>query len=36
MSITQSLAPSIPVLLTFFGVLVFSLATAVIVLLADY
>jgi hypothetical protein len=36
MSLIQSLGPSLAVVLMFFGVLVFSLATAVIALLADY
>jgi hypothetical protein len=36
MSLIQSLGPSLPTLLLFFGVLLFSLATAVIALLADY
>jgi uncharacterized protein involved in exopolysaccharide biosynthesis len=35
MSIIQSLGPSLALVL-FFGVLLFSLATAVIALLADY
>lgn len=36
MSLIQSLGPSLPTVLIFFGVLVLSLATAVIALLADY
>ena len=36
MSLIQSLGSSIPVVLMFFGVLLFSLATAVIAMLADY
>ena len=36
MSLIQSLGPSLPTILMFFGVLLFSLATAVISLLADY
>ena len=36
MSVIQSLGTSLPMVLIFFGVLLFSLATAVIALLADY
>ena len=36
MSLIQSLGPSLATVLIFFGVLVLSLATAVIALLADY
>jgi hypothetical protein len=36
MSLIESLGPSLPTLLMFFGVLVLSLATAVIAILADY
>jgi hypothetical protein len=36
MTVIQSLAPSLALALMFFGVLFFSLATAVIALLADY
>jgi hypothetical protein len=36
MSLIQSLGPSLPAVLMFFGVLLVSLATAVIALLADY
>jgi hypothetical protein len=36
MSVIQSLGPSLAMVLIFFGVLLFSLATAVIALLADY
>ena len=36
MSIVASLGSSLPLVLMFFGVLVFSVATAVIALLADY
>ena len=36
MSIIQSLGPHLAVTLLFFGVLLFSTATAVIALLADY
>lgn len=36
MSLIQSLGTSLPTLLLFFGVLLFSLSTAVIALLADY
>jgi hypothetical protein len=36
MSVIQSLGSSLPMVLIFFGVLLFSLATAVIALLADY
>jgi hypothetical protein len=36
MSVIQSLAPSLAVALIFLGVLLFSLATTVIALLADY
>jgi hypothetical protein len=36
MSIAQSLGLTLPMLLVFFGVLVFSLATAILALLADY
>jgi hypothetical protein len=35
MSAFQSLGASLPVLLMFFGVLVFSVATAVVAVLAD-
>jgi hypothetical protein len=36
MSLIQSLGPHLSVVLLFFGVLLFSTATAVIALLADY
>jgi len=36
MSVIQSLGASLPMVLVFFGTLLFSLATAVIALLADY
>ena len=36
MSIVQSLGPHLAVTLMFFGVLLFSMATTVIALLADY
>lgn len=36
MSLIESLGPSLPMVLIFFGVLLFSLAAAVISLLADY
>jgi hypothetical protein len=36
MSVIQSLGSSLPMVLIFFGPLLFSLATAVIALLADY
>jgi hypothetical protein len=36
MSLLDSLGPSLPVLLLFFGVLAVSLAAAVIAILADY
>lgn len=36
MSVIQSLGTSLPMVLIFFGTLAFSLATAVIALLADY
>ncbi len=36
MSLIQSLGPSLAMVLIFFGVLLFCLATAVISLLADY
>ena len=36
MSVIQSFGTSLPMVLIFFGVLLFSLATAVIALLADY
>ena len=36
MSVIQSLGSSLPMVLIFFGVLLFSLATTVIALLADY
>ena len=36
MSLIQSLGPSLAMVVMFFGVLLFSLATAVISLLADY
>jgi len=36
MSLIQSLGPSLPTVLIFFGVLIFSLSTALIALLADY
>lgn len=36
MTLLQSLGPSLPTVLMFFGVLLFSLATAVIAMLADY
>jgi hypothetical protein len=36
MSLVASLGPSLPAVLMFFGVLVFSLAAAIIALLADY
>jgi hypothetical protein len=36
MSLIASLGPSLPTVLMFFGVLVFSITTAVIALLADY
>lgn len=36
MSVVPSVAPSFVVALVFFGVLLFSLVTAVIALLADY
>ena len=36
MSLIQSLGPSLAMVLIFFGVLFFSLVTAVITLLADY
>jgi hypothetical protein len=36
MSVIQSLGTSLPMVLVFFGTLLFSLATAVIALLADY
>ncbi len=36
MSVIPSLGTSLPMVLIFFGVLLFSLATAVIALLADY
>jgi hypothetical protein len=36
MSLIQSLGPNLAVALVFFGVLLFSMATAVIALLADY
>ena len=36
MTLIQSLGPSLPVVLMFFGVLLFSVSMAVVVLLADY
>ena len=36
MSFIQTLGPNLAVALIFFGVLLFSMATAVIALLADY
>ena len=36
MSVIQSLGSSLPMVLIFFGTRLFSLATAVIALLADY
>lgn len=36
MSLLQSLGPNLPVILMFFGVLLLSVVTAVIALLADY
>jgi hypothetical protein len=36
MTLLQSLAPNLPVILTFLGVLLFSMLTAVIAVLADY
>ena len=36
MSIIQALGPSLSMVIMFFGVLLFSLATAVISLMADY
>jgi len=36
MTVIQSLGASLPMVLVFFGTLLFSLATAVIALLADY
>jgi hypothetical protein len=36
MSIIASLGSSLPMVGVFFGVLVFSIATAILVLLADY
>jgi hypothetical protein len=36
MSLLASLGPSLPMVLVFFGVLAFSVTTAVIALLADY
>jgi hypothetical protein len=36
MSLVASLGPSLPLVLMFFGVLFFSMAAAVIALLADY
>jgi hypothetical protein len=36
MSIIESLGPALPTVLMFFGVFVFSVATAVIAILADY
>jgi hypothetical protein len=36
MSLIQTLGPSLPTILMFFGVLLLSLALAVIALLADY
>ena len=36
MSVMQSLGASLPMVFVFFGTLIFSLATAVIALLADY
>lgn len=36
MSVIASLEPSLPLVLAFFGVLIFTLATVVIALLADY
>ena len=36
MSVIQSLGTSLPMVLLFFGTLLFSFATAVIALLADY
>jgi len=36
MSLIQSLEPSLPVILMFLGVLLLSVVTAVIALLADY
>ena len=36
MTFIQTLGPSLPVVLMFFGVLLFSVAMAVVALLADY
>ena len=36
MTLLQALGPSLPVVLMFFGVLLFSVSMAVVVLLADY
>ena len=36
MSVLEALGTSLPILLVFFGVLVLSLATAVVAILADY
>ena len=36
MSIVESLGSSLPMVVVFFGVLVFSISTAILALLADY
>ena len=36
MSLIQTLGSSLPTILMYFGVLLFSLATAIVALLADY
>jgi hypothetical protein len=36
MSIIESLGSSLPMVVVFFGVLVFSISTAILALLADY